>query len=257
MNDIELQQDLIIQVLKSIEIGDLNQVRENMININLNSTYNIEKQTARIIFMMACMSGNVDIVDELTYLTSYENDKSILNDTFNVLVAENNPKKHSVISYLVNSPKLASKRNDDFNSFLHVNLLSAACNDDLPLFKALINLEVGNDNHKSIFSIHFILLGNACADNNIDVFNYIYDYYLSLFNDTQSYGFDEACENKNINILEFLIFEKNIELSKDVRADIKLYNCEEASKMFETRELSKQLTGELPVNEESTKKVKL
>lgn len=257
MNHNDLQKDLIITLLKAIEIGDLNQVREGMIHIDLNNSYHIEKQSARLIFMMACMSGNINIVDELTYLTSYESDKSILNDAFNVLVADNNPKKHSIISYLVNSPKLASKRNGDFNSYLHVNLLSAASNDDLPLFKSLINLEAGNDNHKSIFSIHFDLLGNACVNNNIEVFKYVYDYYQSLFSDTDAYGFQEACENKNTNILEFLIFEKNIELSKDIRADIQLYKCEEATKIFETRELKKQLTGELPVNQEVSTKVKL
>jgi hypothetical protein len=257
MTDEEIQKDLIITLLKAIEVGDINQVREGMIHIDLNNSYHIEKQSARLIFMMACMSGNINIVDELTYLTSYESNKPILNDAFNVLVAENNPKKHHVISYLINSPKLASKRLNDFNSFLHMSLLSAAKNDDLPLFKSLINLEAGNDNHASIFSIHFDLLDNACANNNIQVFKHVYDYHQSLFPNSKSYGFDDACHNKNINVLQFLIFEQRIEKDKNIESDIKLSKCEEASRMFETRELTKQLSGELPINQEIPKKVKL
>lgn len=255
MTDEEIQKKQFNDFFKLCDSADLEQIKELMSNINLKSQFHQKNQSYRRFYSYACLSGNLDIVDELAPLAiSCKSKKPIINEALTYLIDHNQQKSYSVISYLINTPKLEPVRSDEFYSILEQGVEDAAKADNLSLFKALMNLEDKAVDHNYIFSIQYMsILNNACYNNNIEVFKYIYDYRQLKNNHEPEYGFWKACVNKNMNILQFLIFEKNIERNEDNENTMKTFDCPEARNMFDARELSK----ELPSNSTITKKNKI
>jgi hypothetical protein len=248
-----IEKELVNKIIQACDIGDIGQVKSLMANISLNSIYHQKNQTARKIFKQACSSGYLEIVDDLLYLaTGNKNRKPMLNEAFKDLIVNNNPNCYPIISFLINTPKLEGDRNDDFYSNLEWGVEDAAKSDNLPLVKALMNLEDKTVDHNYIFSIQYMsILNNACHNNNIEVFKYIYDYRQSKDNLEPAYGLWKACVNKNINVLQFLIFEKNIEKNEEIEHYIELYDCPEAKIMFDARELNKELSSNTTITKKN------
>lgn len=260
INEVQIQQELVDNILKACDSGDLSTIKTLICNINLQSLYHKQNQTSRLIFKRACLSGHIDIVDELTYLsTSEKSSKPIFEEALKELIDNYQPKDYPVISYLINSPKLESNRNQsNFDLIFDWGLRKAAKDDNLIFFNNLINLNDDKKDHSYIFNIHYIfLLTHSCADNNVEIFKKIYEYRQAVDPIDVDYGFGEACFQNNTNILKYLIFEKHIERTERIEEFIRIYNCTEAEKMFETRELTQQLTHELNYNKEPSKQNKI
>lgn len=250
----QVQQELINKVLQACHNVDLPQLKKLLATINLYSDYHQQFQTSKLFFQTACLSNNLDILSELSHLPMIFKEKSpIFNDVFKTLISLNNPENYHVISYLLNSPNLEPLRDDSFKFMLYKTLIDVAQVDNIALFKILLNLDEDKEEHKGIFSIHYGLLDSACFGDNIDVFKYLYAYRQSKYDDNKDYGFEEACDNRNINILKFLIFEKQITRTKQVNEEITRHNSYEAIKLFEARDLY----GELKHNQEKVKKIKV
>lgn len=70
-------------------------------------------------------------------------------------------------------------------------------------------------------------------------------------------GFIIACRHKNLAVLKYFIFEYNIEKPIGFDDPNRDEYCEEATRMFELREINKQLNIDLQSNLEISKKVKV
>jgi len=259
MTEEQIQKDLLDKFFQACDSGDLTQVKEVMGSINLKHPFHLKNQSARKFFVSACLSGNLNIVKELAHLAiSCKSKKPIITEALNHLIKYNQSKIYPVISYLINDDIFEEKRQESFELTLNSGLKEAAQQDNLPLFKALINLDDDKVDHYYIFSIGYIsLLTNSCANNNVEVFKYIYNYRQIKDPKDVAYGLYQACNHKNINILKFLIFEKRIEKNEDVQYTIDLYIGEEATKLFNIRDLNEQLNGELISKEIAIKKNKI
>jgi hypothetical protein len=255
MNEEQIQQELFDDFFRACDNADLIGIKDVMSKINLKSTFHQKNQSSRKFFIYACLSGNLDIVDEIATLAlSCRSKKPIINEAFKFLIESHNEKTYPIISYLTNHPKFKNKHDDNFDYTFFNSLKDAAKNDDLNLFKALIDLNHSNKDHYYLFSIGYIsLINNVCSNNNIEIFKYIYDYRLVIDPRDIEFGFSQACNHCNTNILNFLIFDKKIPKTERINESIEIYKCIEAEKMFQARELQ----GELNSNKLTIKKNKI
>lgn len=97
------------------------------------------------------------------------------------------------------------------------------------------------------FNVMDFLLSNDKLKNHVDI-----HYKEDLI-------FKYAAKNNNIELIQFLIFDMNIEMTKDIDAFLKndLQSKEIIKKMFNARFMSNELTHNLPANLTSTKKIKI
>jgi len=107
----------------------------------------------------------------------------------------------------------------------------------------------------------------ACNKGNLELVKYLtssHELKKHVDIDTKdSLGFRLAMQNGSLDILQYLIFDLNIEKSKPINDfnDFLAKNedsiVHKVNKMFETRELNKELNTELVLKEDNNKKLKI
>lgn len=119
------------------------------------------------------------------------------------------------------------------------------------------------------FEFKFGMMENACADGNVPVIKYLYDYMQR----TQSYNTIDECllesmvsaiSNKNKKSIECLIVDCDMPFKRDVEKSLQCMNglgieqyAQLALQMFNNRELYKSLNQHLPIQETTQHRVKI
>jgi ankyrin repeat protein len=102
------------------------------------------------------------------------------------------------------------------------------------------------------------ILSHACMGGSLDIIKYILnDENLKQHVDIHIYGdnpFKSAYRQGKKNVMEYFIFDLDIELSKDIKEVVETDS--DAFKMFSVRELAKSLEQDKP-NNKTTRKVKI
>lgn len=259
IND-NVQKELVEKILQACDNGDIKEVKSLFGMIDLNSTYHVLNSSPVIIYNHACLTFNLDVIEALIEIPQqHDYDNSVMHNAFESLINSNNINSHKILTYLLTEPKLKKNRikTKGFNSVLHASLKSAAQNDDVEVFKLLLNLEHPKQNNlwffESIRVFHY-----ACSHNNDgNIMRYIHnepqldDYAEPIL------GFRAACYYKNLKVLQYFIFEYGIEKTEGIEVSIKEYKCEEANRMFELRDLNSQLNTNLTFNQDTSKKNKV
>jgi hypothetical protein len=268
-NNAKLQQAFIDGILEACEIGELYKVKALLNEIDFQSKYHIVNESARKIYIKACLSGHLDIVESLIhfhYLPLSSNaSNSILLNAFGALIENNQQRSHHIISYIMNEPKLKDIRwppniaYSGFFAILDCSLKNAANIDDLDLFKVLLNLE-NNEYHNSWICGTTRVFESACSNNTLNVFKYLFNEPKLKHPEKDIHGFMAACyeaENNNLIPLSFLIFDYKIEKTKEIEDYINYCNISDVNHMFALRDLNHQLNDELFYNQDSIKKSKV
>jgi hypothetical protein len=257
MNEIKIQKELVREVIRVCENGDLDKFKELIPQIFLDNEYHIETETAKKFFQTACLSGNLELVKffvETPYLCSLINSINIICQTFDVLMENHEPKIYPIISYLINETTL--HRASAFESSIIWHLRDAARFDNLPLFKVLLSEKFTKENNEKFLSNPKII-ENASQHKEFKIIKYIYTspHFKGAFQ--PEVGFKDACYFGNTNLLSFLIFDYKIEKSDEIKRFLAQDNYEDAERMFELRKVNEQLNNELDSNQIQTKKPKL
>lgn len=215
---------LSFEILESCENGDLKTVKylskhPKIDNANIKNISDNPLETA-------CKYGHLGIVEYL--LTSPET-KSIYNVNDNNSLCFKNACKYGhleIVKYLLTSPDL--KEHSNINDDDDYGIRWACKNEHLEVVKYLLTSS-DLKKHSNIY---------AKRDT---AFKWLYENWT---------------ENKNNEILKFLIFDYNIVHTKDIKNCIK-GNINEINNFFELREVNKQLHNDLTIKQNKTKKMKI
>lgn len=172
-------------------------------------------------FFSTCINGRLDVLE---FLFTKEECKSVIDVTLNDNEAFKTACEYAnldIIKYLLTSPN--------------------------------INKEV--DVHAE-FDAAF---RRACVNGNLDVINYLLSSpelktKVDIHTDDDS-GFISAIEH--IHVIEYFIFEKNIEKTKTIDKFLTLNHFDNIQKMFEIRDFNQKLNHSLSDESSKTKRIKM
>lgn len=261
MSNNKIQKELVQSIISACENNSLDKVKELLPQISFNNEYHIEYESAKKIFQNTCLFGHLNIIEfliETPYFLEKINTENIVNQTFDVLLEDilvnNELKLYPIISYILNESRLVHSKN--FYTSLGWYLQNSARNDNLVLFKILLNADNYPEQAKVMLN-NTKLFEEGCRNEDPQVLKYLYStpQLFPLFD--PEIGFKDACFYGNDELLKFIIFEYNIEKTQEIKRFIAQDNYENAEKMFQARELNKELNNELGSNQISSKKVKV
>jgi hypothetical protein len=258
MTEEQTQKELVDKVLQACESKDIKKINSLIKLIDFHSFYHKSNISAQQIFAKACLRGNLDIIETLIPLTRlYKDDNnSVMNYAFERLIQSNDEKHYPIITHLMNRPKLQANRCRDFFSAVSWGLKFAARRDNANLFKVLLNFNQTKKNNTWFFESLGIYTYACEHKNEANVIRYIFTEPLLVNYVNEQMGFLRACEYKNIKVLEFFIFEYNIEKNV-VFTDPNADTYKEAIRMFNLRDLNGDLNINLPQNKDLSKKTKV
>jgi hypothetical protein len=240
------QEAIVEATIKACKVGDLNTV-ENLINkISFEPPYNKKNKTAEDIFINACTSGQLEIVQFLErskYSHAYIN----INSIFNAALGESiSAKQYEIISYLLNDSTLTIPEQSYYQT--RSRLFSSASEDDVELFKALLNLKNTENNNSYILKSENILK-EACSKQSYKIIQYVCNIpelkeYMNLHD-----WFEIAAIYSNQSLLNFFISELNIPKDEKIIQFLEEYDVPEVGKMFNARDLHEELKTYLNSND--------
>lgn len=174
-------------------------------------------------FLAACQEGELDIVK---YLTSSPNLKRHANPNYNNgegLCLACREGHLNIVKYLLTSPDIKEK-------------LSVTARKNSPLLEAYTN-----EHYQTVkyLLISPDLIEHADPHSNGDTLFY------------------HVLNSDNPEMLKFLIFDLNIEKTKEITRILETYNDVEVNNLFELRELNKELNQNLSSNDINIKKAKI
>ena len=182
----------------------------------------IQNEYPNIVFNVSCQYGQLEILEYLFHTSEFKSDKRNLS--------------------LLGSSIAASKG--------HTNLLKYF----LTFSEFIDSGEIKKYKYDELFV-------TGCEKGHVNVIDYLLDNEDFLRNvnisDMAYWGFYKACENNQMNILQYFIFEKNMEFNQHIKDYLTEKNRNDIKALFNKRELSKQLTSDLPNNQTISKKIKL
>lgn len=252
---------LVNQVLLACTQGDLAKLKSLMNIIDIDFYQSENRDIAKKIYKQACLSNNLDIVEELIYLTNGDENISFIKDIFEYLIDSKKQEYYPIISYLVNEPKLELMRAplDKISFFygsVNFQLELAGRNDNLPLVKALLNTNEPLKRNKWVFNTtKFFKI--ACENNNIEVLKYLYTEpkFQDILNPLL--GLMEACRADNSKAVQFILFDYKIEKTKELEDYLKKSGNKNIIQMIEKRDLNNELNNELEYNTQISKTLKV
>lgn len=255
------EKKLVDKIIKVCGKGDLEATKLLMTEINIDFSHKNYRKTAEKIYKAACFSANLNLVDELIYLTDGNEHTSFIKSILTDLVGSKQKQYYPIISYLVNEPRLEPKRSppdriSEFYGNLNNQIQWAATCDNLPLLKALLNTHEPDKRNKWAFNTNS-LFKTICHFNNIEIMKYLYTEpkFKSLLNPL--IGFMEACKAENSDAIQFFIFDYKIEKNEQAEAYLKKTGNRDILKLLEIRDLNKELNNELQHNSDINKRIKL
>jgi ankyrin repeat protein len=207
----------------------------------------------------ACMYGHLSIVDYLLTSNDLTLKPNIHADSDNALFHACSSGHLDIIKYLLESPKLK-----EHSSILPRCLPIAGMGGHLNVVQYFLT----NDNSKIREKVYPEInetLFDACATGQLDVVKYLIkskDLDVNANSNYNKYStFDIALRNHRINILEYFILELNIERNTDINNSLKRASSNPSvnlvNKLFDLREIKKEVISELNSNETNNKRLKV
>jgi len=246
------EQWIIDNILKCCENGDLNTIEQLINQINFDSPYNFKNRFAKKLFHTACGNEQIDIAKFLIsspYSDTHINQEFIITEALEESIHN---RKLKSIDYLINDSTLNLQHNFYFSDYL----FKASNNDDLDLFKALLNIDNQNYNNISLLDKQSIL-NEACSKQSHKIIEYVCNTpELTKYVDHDEW-FELAAIYSNEKLLSFFIFDLNIQKSEKILNFFEEYDVEEAKEMFTTRDAYNELNNELENKETNSKKLKV
>lgn len=256
-----IEQKILEQIYHACDNNDLTTIKSLMPQIEINSIYHIGICNSKDIFTRACLSGHLDIVKELLYLTvNHFHDKTIFNSAFTILLQKNKVETYPVITYLMNEPALENVCYPSEAPYSGLpSILFPSCHDaikanDIQLLEVLLNLE-GNKNNKWILKDIGTIFSMLENQEGSKVLKYILT-HPQLKDEIEHLPILILASQKNhLNILEYLIFDYKIEKTEQVESYIA--NNLDTIRMFELRDLNRNLHDDLQYNNQMIRKNKV
>ncbi len=245
-------QSVINQIVDCCKNGDVTTLENVITKIDFDSVYNYKNKFAKKIFLIACEHEQIDIAEfliESEHSGIHINHESIITEALKDSIHN---RKLKSIDFLINDSRLNLQHNFYFDS----HLFQAATNDDLDLFKALLNIDNKNYNHISVLDNQSIL-NEACSKESHKIIEYVCkNPDLENYVD-QDEWFELAAIYSNEKLLKFFIFELNIQESEKILNFFDEYEVPEAREIFEKRNSYYELNNELGKKADNTKKIKV
>lgn len=166
-----------------------------------------------------------------------------------------------IVKYLLTSPDL--KEHCDITANSHYCFQQACQNGHIEVVKYMAcspELKI----HSDITASNNLALQNACCKNHVEIVSYLLtspDLKEHPAMDDKAQrdhaGFKLACINNSLDVLQYLIFDYNIEKTEYLKFVIENYGNSEVGKMFKQRDVHDELTQELSQDNPQLKKMKL
>ncbi len=206
-------------------------------------------------FTNACYDGDLDVVQYLLKTPEFE--INIIQECINhgfFKACQNG--KLSVVRYLLTDPDLYENAN------IHAsedNGLNWACSEGhLELVKYLLTSPELKE-HANIHAPNIFM--RACSDGHVEVVRYLLTSSdlkeNANIHEGNDAGFKGAFLNKKLDIIQFLVFDMNIDKTKEIENFLAEYSNEQVENMFILRELNENLEKELPSDKINTKRMKV
>lgn len=191
---------------------------------------------------LACIFGHIKIVE---YLLSSKELKEHAEIDYRKNIAIMKACKHGhldIVKYLLESPKLKKHANihitvSDMEDYPF--MLAAEYNQD-EIVKYLMELK--DKNKPDIKSSEYGVVKEYLLKGNLEMFKYIVEKEKIDIHLDNDYCFKFAVERKHYQILNYLIFDLNININSEIENHLIKNKEEEIKEMFKKRELNNKLS---------------
>jgi ankyrin repeat protein len=166
-----------------------------------------------------------------------------------------------IVKYLLTSPDL--KEHSDITANSHYCFQNACQSGHLEVVKYMAtspDLKV----HSDIIAANNSALQNACCKNHVEIVSYLLtspDLKVHPGMDDVTHrahgSFKLASINNSVDVLQYLIFDYNIEKTEYLKFIIDAYPNSEVEKMFKLRDVHDELKQELSTDNFQPKKLKM
>lgn len=216
----------------------------------------IDKESLGKGLELACIFGHISIVK---YLLTAKELKEHAQIDFQNNIAIMKACKHghlNIVKYLLQSPKLKKHANihitvSDMEDYPF--MLAAEYNQD-EIVKYLLKLK--NKNKPSIKSTEYGVVKEYLLKGNLEMFKYIIEKENIDIHLDNDYCFKFAVERKHYSIINYLIFELDINITNEIKNYLKEQKETEIEEMINKRELNKTLSKKLSIkNTNEIKKI--
>lgn len=239
------QKELVNEVIKACEIGDLDKVKDLIPKVSFQLPYNEKNADAKEIFIKACLSGNLDIVKFLIdnpHSSSTMNYSLFIEEALTYITDTANSKNYNIIPYLLKEPNL--NRPYNIKSILGLLIANTVLQDNVSLLNAFLNLDDPTNHNIADWPIqHIVKMG--CVNDNSKIIKHFFTTPYLQKKLCPVFTFKEACLKKNYELQRLFIFDLNIEKTEDITKYLKNGNYLDVEELFNLRELNTSLSKEL------------
>lgn len=243
--------------------GNIELVKYFLVSPNLKNLFDINSNFDSAL-SSACQTGHLHIVKYLLESPELEKHSHIpfINGSVNNPIVISASIKHlDMFEYLISISKEKDIRLVD-----HISKASskAASHNDLNFIKNFI--EIGKKHNDEIISsmLEGIIYG-ACYENNVDILKYIFksqelSKHVDIHKDDDSIFrllLIKSRKDKPLDVLQYFIFDLNIEETENIKKARSTYKREFVEKMFELRQFNQTLNNDLTINQNKHKQFKI
>lgn len=212
-------------------------------------------------FLNACENGNLNVIEYLLNSKDIKKEFNICFDKNAALGYASTKGIFEVVKYLLTSPDL--KEHADIHSCDNLTFKNATNIGNLEIVKYLTTSQDLKERIESKDLLNYALR-TACYFGYTDIVKFLLEEPI-LKNKINLYSIDEtgdnafllACQENNMDIVEYFIFEKDIDRTSAIQNYIDLNSADNISKLFQVRGLNNILKAELNSEKQTNRKLKV
>lgn len=215
----------------------------------------IQNEYPNIIFNSACRTGQLEILKFLYSTPDYQDDKDgtcYYGSLIAVIAGHVN-----ILDYYLTSPDLASFfKKTKIKDFL----IAATGSGHVHILEYFLNQK---DFSPIFFNNIDYLFSHACNSGHINVLEYLIKFPTLIqnnsLNNVCNKGIIGACENNQIEVINYLIFKLDLQLDQNTKEHLIGINRSDVIEIVNKKELEKKLSKDLAVNQcrQSNKNLKI
>ncbi len=217
----------------------------------------------------ACESGSVELVKyliESPELKTHSKIPFVNNSPTNPIIFSAKFERFDVIDYLVS---VSENKDDELHKYIFTALSTASLSGELETVKFLLKFPASKSFQDRESNVMYAainkVINSAFINSKKEIIEFVigspeFKQYVDLHNDND-YIFKSLLINANLNknyeMINYLIYDLNIDQNESIKGFMKRASAPEIEKMFTLRDLNKDLNSELNPNLINIKKVKI